>query len=78
MEEERSARRKQDEALRVLWSEVGRLRLFQSARAAVVIQKVWRGHDDRALYAAARSQYSSYVAARAAAATTIQRYAESC
>ena len=42
VEEERGARRKQDEALRVLWSEVGRLRLFQSARAAVVIQKVWR------------------------------------
>jgi hypothetical protein len=43
VEEERGARRKQDEALRVLWSEVGRLRLLQSARAAVVIQKVWRG-----------------------------------
>jgi len=78
LEQERAARRKQDDALRVLWREVGRLRTAQESKAAVLIQKMWRGHDDRALYSVARAHFRAYKAAREKAARAVQRAARRC
>ena len=47
----------------------------QQTKAATKIQRIWRGHDDRVLFAAARSQLESFSRARSTAATCLQRAA---
>ena len=63
LNEEMKQRKLQEEALRFLWEEVKRLRLWGEemqwrvdTRAAVVLQKHWRGHQDRLAVKAMRHQ----------------------
>ena len=75
LERERAARQKQDDALRLLWNEVSSLRTSQKTKAAVLIQKLWRGHDDRALYSVALAHFRAYKHARETATRKLQRAA---
>lgn len=73
--EERAARRRQDEALRLLWGEVAALDARRRRGAALAIQRCWRGHDDRALVGLARAQLAAFTAARERATRVLQRAA---
>uniref|UniRef100_A0A7S4H9K7 Uncharacterized protein n=1 Tax=Guillardia theta TaxID=55529 RepID=A0A7S4H9K7_GUITH len=75
LEEERNARSRQDEALRILWNEVGRLRGKDEHKAAIKIQKCWRGHDDRELFRIAMDHYTRFKLERSAAVVKLQRWA---
>ena len=53
----------------------GKLREDKQRKAAIRIQKTWRGHDDRALYSVALSHFRSYKNTRTAAVVVVQRAA---